>query len=393
MNKIKVEIISGFGNIRVLKMYIFRTKIMDELLKYKIGITLIPGIGDVLAKNLISYCGSVEGVFKENKIKLKKIPGIGQVLADAIRKNNVLERAEEEIKFIEKYKIKPLFYLDEEYPQRLKHCADSPVMIYYKGNTDLNRKRIVSIVGTRRVTEYGKKLCRDLVSGLAGHDILVVSGLAYGIDICAHKEAIANNLPTVGVLAHGLDKIYPAVHRSTAEKMLSNGGLLTDFMSRTQPDPQNFPMRNRIVAGMADATIVVESKDEGGSLITADIANSYSRDVFAFPGRVDDEFSIGCNQLIKNNKAALIESATDVIRIMGWEPADKKKKTTRQQTLFLNLTKEEEVLVGLLREKSIGIDELCLAAKLNMSKVSMLLLNLELTGVIKSLPGKLYSLN
>ena len=367
---------------------------MDELLKYKIGITLIPGIGDILAKNLISYCGSIEGVFKEKKAKLQKIPGIGLVLADAIRNHNVLERAEEEMKFIQKYKITPLFYLDENYPQRLKHCADSPVMLYYKGQADLNSKRIVSIVGTRNVTLYGKKICNDLVEGLADHEVLVVSGLAYGVDICAHKAALTTNLPTVGVLAHGLDKIYPSVHRSTAEKMLSKGGLLTEFLSKTQPDRENFPKRNRIVAGMADATIVIESKSEGGSLITADIANSYSRDVFAFPGKVDDEHSVGCNQLIKNNKAALIESAADVLRLMGWEKQKKRQNSVQQKSLFLNLSPDEEIVVTLLRERTtIAIDELCYAAKLNMSKVSLLLLNLELTGVVKSLPGKVYSLH
>lgn len=366
---------------------------MNELLKYKIGITLIPGIGDVLAKNLISYCGSIEGVFKEKKAKLQKIPGIGLVLADAIRNHNVLERAEQEIKFIEKYKIAPLFYLDDDYPQRLKHCHDSPVMLYYKGKADLNSKRIVSVVGTRNATLYGKKICQDLINGLADHDVLIASGLAYGVDICAHKAALTNDLPTIGVLAHGLDKIYPAAHRSTAEKMLVKGGLLTEFLSQTQPDRENFPKRNRIVAGMADATIVIESKDEGGSLITADIANSYNRDVFAFPGKVDDEYSVGCNRLIKNNKAALIESATDVLRLMGWEKQKQKKKTVQQKSLFLNLSPEEEMVVGILREKPVGIDELCYAAKLNMSKVSMLLLNLELTGVVRSLPGKVYSLN
>lgn len=367
---------------------------MEEDLKYKIGITLIPGIGDILAKNLISYCGSPEGVFKEKKTKLQKIPGIGTILADAIRNHNVLERAEEEIKFIQKFKINPLFYLDENYPQRLKHCADSPVMLYYKGKADLNMRRIVSIVGTRDATLYGKKICQDLIEGLAEHEVMIVSGLAYGIDICAHKAALTAGLPTIGVLAHGLDKIYPPSHRSTAEKMLANGGLLTEFLSDTKPDRENFPKRNRIVAGMADATIVVESRDEGGSLITADIANSYNRDVFAFPGKVDDEFSIGCNRLIKNNKAALIESAPDVLRLMGWEKQKGKQKPVRQKSLFLNLSPDEETLVSVLNDKkALHVDELCLASKLSTSKVALLLLNLELTGVVRSLPGKLYCLN
>ncbi len=367
---------------------------MEESLKYQIALTLIPGIGDVLAKNLIDHCGSAEGVFKEKKGTLQKIRGIGEILADAVSRYQVLDRAEEEVTFIQRFKITPLFYLEDTYPQRLRQCHDSPVMLYYKGTGDLNAKRILSIVGTRNASSLGKKLCQDLIQDLREYGVLIVSGLAYGIDICAHKAALAEELPTVGVLAHGLDKIYPALHRSTAEKMLEQGGLLTDFPSKTIPDAPNFPKRNRIVAGLSDATVVVESKAKGGSLITADIANSYSRDVFAFPGRVKDECSLGCNQLIKYNKGALIESGEDIIRMMGWEKPKNKPKVVQQKSLFQNLSPEEEVIINLLKEKTDrGLDELCFLAKLSMSKVSLSLLNLELTGLIQEKPGKIYSLN
>jgi len=366
---------------------------MLENLKYKIALTLIPNIGDILAKRLVAYCGSVQAVFEEKKSSLEKIPGIGSSLADCIINHLAFERAEEEIKFIEKNNITPLFYLDSHYPKRLTHCEDSPVMLYYKGNANLNSEKIISIVGTREATEYGKKICEKLISDLAVHQVLIVSGLAYGIDICAHKAALDNKLPTVCALAHGLDRIYPAMHQSTAQKMLDNGGWLTDFTSNTAPDRENFPRRNRIVAGISDATIVIESKKSGGSLITADIANSYNRDVFAFPGRVDDLCSEGCNNIIKQNKAALIQSAADLVYILGWEQT-KNIKAPQQKKLFLELSNEEELLVNMLKEKeSVTIDDLCFASKLPMSKVSALLLTLEFSGIVKSFPGKKYCLN
>jgi DNA processing protein len=368
---------------------------MSETLKYKIALTLIPNIGDILAKRLVAYCGSPEGVFKEKKQALEKISGIGAIYADSVRKVNdyVFKRAEEEMVFIEKNNITPLFYLDKNYPKRLTYCEDSPVMLYFKGNTDLNTQKVISIVGTREPTEYGKKVCEKLISDLAVYNVTIVSGLAYGVDICAHKAALESKLPTVCALAHGLNKIYPSVHQSIAQKMLEHGGWLSDFMSNTNPDKENFPKRNRIVAGIADATIVIESKKSGGSLITADIANSYSRDVFAFPGKVDDICSEGCNNLIKQNKAALIQSAADLIYIMGWEKTEN-KKTIQQRQLFIELKPEEETLVNVLKEKEqINIDDICLISKMPMSKVSSLLLSLEFSGMVKSLPGKIYRLN
>jgi DNA processing protein len=266
-------------------------------------------------------------------------------------------------------------------------------MLYFKGKANFNSEKVISIVGTRESTEYGERMCNKLIEDLVEHDVLIVSGLAYGIDICAHKASVKNNLATVGVFAHGLDKVYPAIHKSTADKMLKNGGLLTDFTSNTRPNPENFPRRNRIVAGISDATIVIESKKDGGSLITADIANSYSRDVFAYPGRVGDSTSEGCNNLIKQNKAALIQSAADIIYLLGWEQHKQKKKNTQKQ-LFIELNQEEELVVNVLKEReSINIDDLCFSTKMPMSKVSALLLNLEFSGIVKSLPGKVYKLN
>jgi DNA processing protein len=365
---------------------------MNEDLKFRIALTLIHNIGDVLAKRLVAYCGSAEAVFREKRTALEKVPGIGSVYAATILRSNVFERAEEEIKFLEKNRIVPVFYLDEQYPKRLTHCEDSPVMLYMKGNTDLNSKKVISIVGTREATDYGRELCEKLVADLSVFNPLIVSGLAYGIDVYAHKAALENGLHTVGVFAHGLDKVYPAVHKATAERMIGQGALLTDFTSNTKPDRENFPRRNRIVAGIADATIVIESKKDGGSLITADIANSYNRDVFAFPGKVGDVTSEGCNNLIRQNKAALIQSAADVIYIMGWEQTAKKK--TVQKQLFLELKPEEEVLVNLMKENNaMNVDDLCLLAKMPMSRISSLLLTLEFSGIVRSLPGKMYKLN
>lgn len=366
---------------------------MYENLKYKIALSLIPNIGDILAKRLVAYCGSPEAVFEEKKSSLEKIPGIGEAYAGSVVNHSVFSRVDEEIQFIEQNNITPFFYLDKNYPKRLTHCEDSPVMLYYKGEADLNTTKIVSIVGTRESTDYGKKQCEKLINDLAGHNVLIVSGLAYGIDIYAHKAAMEQGLPTVCVLAHGLDRIYPTIHKSTAQKMLEKGGWLTDFTSQTKPNRENFPRRNRIVAGISDATIVIESKKKGGSLITADIANSYNRDVFAFPGKIDDLCSEGCNNLIKQNKAALIQSAADIVYILGWEQT-KKTTTPKQSPLLVKLTADEELLVNTLKGKSsVTIDDLCFESKLPMSKVSALLLTLEFSGIVKSLPGKAYGLN
>ncbi len=364
---------------------------MDDLI-YKIALTLIPGVGSVNGKSLVAYCGGVKAVFMEKKRTLLKIPGIGEQTVSAISNHNVFERAEEEIGFIEKNQISPLFYLDRDYPGRLKHCHDSPLLLYYKGCADLNAPKVVAIVGTRSATEYGRDMCRKLVEGLVSHKALVVSGLAYGIDTWSHKAALDNKLETVGVLGHGLDRIYPYANRSLAEKMLGSGGLLCEYVSNTKPDRENFPMRNRIIAGMSDAVVVVEAGESGGALITADIANSYNRDVFAVPGRIGDPHSAGCNKLIKINKAALIQSAADISYLLGWDETKNQKKPVQTQ-LFVNLTPDEELIVATLREKGdLEIDTLLSETGLLPTKAAAILLNMEFEGIIRCLPGKVYRL-
>lgn len=360
---------------------------------YRIALTLLPGVGHVIARKLVTHTGTPEALFKERKSSILKIPGIGETIAGVISNSKeYLTRAEEEITFIRKYNIRTYFFTDDDYPMRLSQCSDSPVLFYASGSADLNAKHIVSIVGTRKATDYGREMCRTIIEGLATMNVMIISGLAYGIDTSAHRFALDYNLPTVGVLAHGLDRIYPSVNSQLAHRMVVNGGLVTEFMSKTEPDRENFPMRNRIIAGLSDATIVIEAGSKGGALITADIANSYNRDVFAVPGRVSDGYSEGCNNLIKTNRAALVQKAEDIFYIMGWdnEPA---KKTPIQQKLFLNLEPDEESIVSILQKHGeCSIDRLCIESGISTGKVASGLLNLEFEGIIKSLPGKIYKL-
>ena len=364
-----------------------------DILAHQIALTLIPGIGAVTARNLIAYVGSVEGVFQEKEKSLMKIPGVGEVNAQRIIRQNVLDRAKREVDFILKNEIQTLFYLDDNYPARLKGCSDSPIILYFKGNANLNQLRVISIVGTRNATNYGKEICDELIRSFSERDykLLVISGLAYGIDIHAHKACLKYNVPTVGVFAHGLDTIYPSLHSSIASKMLENGGLITDFVSDTVIDRQNFLRRNRIIAGLADATIIVESAEKGGALVTADIANSYNRDVFAFPGRSNDLYSRGCNKIIKLNEAVLVENSADIEKAMNW---DVKTSSPRvfQASLFEELTTEESKLIGLLKEGDRFVDEITAETQMPMSRASALLLGLEFRGLVVSLPGKMYRL-
>ena len=363
---------------------------MADDLKYKIGIGLIPGIGDIMAKKLISYCGGVEAVFKEKKTALLKIPNVGETLANSVANHDVLAKAEKEMDFIFRHRINCSFYLDDDYPTRLKNCSDSPVIFFYKGSVDFEHPKIVSIVGTRQATSYGKDLCNKLVDELYrnNHQPVVVSGLAYGIDVCAHRAALRNGLPTIGVLGHGLAQLYPAAHTAIAREIIGQGALLTEFLSDSPIDKNNFVRRNRLIAGLSDLTVVVESKIRGGALITADIANSYNRDVFAFPGRLTDTCSTGCNWLIKTNKANLLQSVADIEYLMGW---DKQPKTPIQPELFPEISDEEKIILQLLKENGeCVIDNLCVALQMPVSKVSALLLNLELAGLVNSLPGKVY---
>ena len=365
--------------------------ISDEELKFRIALTLLPDVGPVLAKSLVSYCGSVAGVFARKKTFLERIPGIGPKTAASITRHPSFQRAEKEVAFIRRYKIKPLFYLDADYPARLKNCEDAPVLLYQKGPADLNTGRLLAVVGTRKVTDYGKDLVDHLVQDLAPLKVTIVSGMAYGVDILAHKYSLRYDVPTVAVMAHGLDRIYPGVHKPVAEKMLAAGALLTEYPSDTNPDRENFPSRNRIVAGLCDATVVIESGIKGGAMITAELANSYNKDVFAFPGRVSDEYSIGCNELIRKNKAMLVQTAGEIASIMNWEEK-KKPEIPRQLSLLTELKVEEKTLVDILKEGKTGIDTLSLKAGMPVSKVSTTLLNLEFAGVLKSLPGKIYEL-
>lgn len=366
---------------------------IPDNLAHKIAISLIPGIGSVTARNLIAYVGSVEGVFKEKEKNLMKIPGVGEVNAQKVVRQDVLERAKREVEFIVKNRIQTFFYLDENYPFRLKPCNDAPIMLYYKGNANLNEPRIISVVGTRNATNYGREICDELIRNFSekGYPIIVVSGLAYGIDVQAHKACLKYNVPTIGVFAHGLDTVYPSLHGPIASKMLENGGLISDFISETKLDRPNFLRRNRIIAGLADATIIVESADKGGALVTADIANSYNRDVFAFPGRSCDAFSRGCNKLIKFNEAILVENQADIEKAMNW---DVKTSSARyvQTSLFVELSPEEQKLVDLLKEGDRFVDEITMETQLPMSKVSTLLLGLEFKELVISLPGKIYRL-
>jgi DNA processing protein len=363
---------------------------MANDLIYKLGICLIPGVGDVNGKKLINYCGSAEAVFTSSRKALLTIPGIGQSTVNSILNQKVLKRAEQEIEFIKKYQIRALFYDDPDFPQRLLNCYDHPLVLFYKGHTNLNASRVISFVGTRRATAYGRKHCKLIIEGLKEKEVLLISGLAYGIDGCAHQQAITMDIPTVGVLGHGLDRIYPSEHKSLAQAMIeSGGGLLTEFFSKTKPDRENFPKRNRIVAGMSDAVVVIESDIKGGALITAELANSYNRDVFALPGRVGDPYSRGCNFFIKSNKAALIQSADDIAYIMGWD--DRRKKQKQQTALFVQLSNEEKKLFEMIQEKGeMSIDQLVIRSQMNPSKVASALLNMEFAGLVQSLPGKQY---
>lgn len=360
---------------------------------HQVALTFLNNIGPTLGKVLVSHLGSAEAVFNVPRHKLV-VPGIADKTISNLNFEEALEKAAEEINFAEKNGIDILFYTDARFPKRLKQCYDAPILLYSKGNADLNARCIISIVGTRNATDYGKQLCAQLIEELQQYDVLVVSGLAFGIDVAAHRECLKNNVPTIGVLGHGLDRIYPSQNKVTADKMLENGGLLSEYPSNTIPGRENFPQRNRIVAGMADATIVIEASIKGGALITAEIANSYNRDVFAFPGRVDDQYSEGCNFLIRNNKAALLTCVADLAYTLGWEkPED--AKPIEQFMLPLDLNTEERAIFDIIQQHDmpLAIDDLTIKTNMPTSQLAMNLLNMEMQGLIRSLPGKMYRIN
>ncbi len=368
---------------------------MTTDLLYQLALTEVPNIGCVRAKILAQHFGEAENIFKAERSILENLEGIGSVPAKSIKTFTDFSHAEEEIKFLEKFKIQSLFITDKNYPQRLLNCYDSPTLLFYKGTADLNASKTISIVGTRTHTDYSKKITDKLIEDLSAQNILIISGMAYGVDALAHKAAVKNNLPTVGVLAHGLDQIYPSEHSNLAKDMLKNGGgLLTEFRSKTKPDKHNFPTRNRIVAGMSDTTIVIESGIKGGSMVTAELANGYNKDVFAFPGKVTDGKSAGCNYLIKSNKAMLLTDAQELIEIMGWEEKKQKTKSKSQKEIFIELSKDEKIIIDILNEKeTVHIDEINLRSGLSSSAIAAAILNLELQNVVNGMPGKLYRLS
>lgn len=365
----------------------------EQEIIYQIALTMVPQIGAVHARALIEHFGSAENVFNAKRSSIEKTEGIGFHRARKIKAFASFQRAEAEIKFLTKYNIQPLYIGHNDYPKRLLNCYDPPTIIYYKGNTGLNAARMVSIVGTRMNTDYGKQMTEQIIRDLAAANVTVVSGLAFGIDAIAHRTALRYQLPTIGVVGHGLDTVYPPQHNSLAKEMIRQGGLISEFMSNTKPDKHNFPTRNRIVAGMSDATIVIETSTKGGSMISAELANGYSRDVFAVPGRTTDTMSAGTNFLIRSNKAILLTKASEIIELLGWDDGRKEIKVQAQRSLFIELNVEEKLIVELLEKKGkLAIDEINMMSGLSSSLIASSMLNLEMNGIIGSLPGKIFQI-
>ncbi len=359
---------------------------------YDLALSFTPGVGPVTLRNLLSHFGSAKAVLEASGMELKRVDGIGNKMSVALinNRNFANEQAEKELDFAKKHQVQILTFSDAAYPRRLKECYDAPGLLYYRGTANLNNTRVVSIVGSRNATPYGKRICDELVEALSDYNVLVVSGLAYGIDSFAHRASVKNQIPTVGVLGHGLDRIYPSENRGLAKEMLIDGGLLTEFPSCTKPDRQNFPQRNRIVAGMADVVIVVEAAIQGGALITAEIANNYNRDVCAFPGNIDQIYSAGCNFLIKSHRAHLISRAKDLEYLMSWE-ADKIKPKAIQIQLELKLNPQEKKMYELIKlYQPLSIDEIAMKLNLVQSKMTLTLLELEMKGLLVALPGKVF---
>ncbi len=359
-------------------------------LRYTLALQRVPNLGDISAKKLLHHFGSAEAIFKEKKSNLLKIMGIGAYKLQDLHEKALLDEADEEIEYILANDIYFSYYKDKDYPERLKHCMDGPILFFHSGNIDLQNKKILSIVGTRNITSYGRTFCEEFISELAVLNPVIVSGFAYGVDIMAHRAAIENNLQTIGCLAHGLNQIYPKVHKKYVNKVEQHGGFITEFWSSDPFDRNNFLKRNRIIAGISEATIVIESAEKGGSLVTADIANSYNREVFAVPGRASDSQSVGCNNLIKSHQARLVTKVADVVYMLGWELEENKSKI-KQTQLFPEFTEEETKIYNYLKEKDkVLLDIIAIDCNIPTFKVSTLLLALELKGAIRPLPGKLF---
>ncbi|WP_271855428.1 DNA-processing protein DprA [Patiriisocius marinus] len=361
-------------------------------LRYMLALQRVPNLGDTSAKKILHHVGSAEGIFKEKSSTLLKIDGIGANKIKDLQAPHLLTEAEAEIRFMEENDISYSYFKDNNYPEKLKHCLDGPILFFHSGNIDLVNKKIISIVGTRKITTYGNVFCEKLIEELAPINPVIVSGFAYGIDICAHKAAISNGLQNIACLAHGLNQIYPKVHKKYMTQVEENGGFISEFWSTDRFNRNNFLKRNRIIAGMSEATIVIESAEKGGSLVTADLANSYNREVFAVPGRTTDSQSVGCNNLIKTNQARVVTSAADVIYMLGWELEEKQKKAT-QIPLFVVLSPEEETIVAFLKDKDKELlDVIAINCNMPTYKIANLLLQLEMKGMIRPLPGKLFQL-
>ena len=359
-------------------------------LYYTLALLQVEGVGDVIAKKLIQHCGSAQEVFASKKNQLQTIEGIGSVLIQKLQDKSVFTKAEAELQFITRENIFFTFFQEDNYPERLKNCYDSPTILFQAGNINLENRRIISIVGTRQVTSYGLEFTKKLIEDIVPLNPIIVSGFAYGVDIYAHQIAMECELQTIGVLAHGLNQIYPKVHKKYMAKMEQNGGFLTEFWSNTNPDRENFIKRNRIVAGISEATIVIESAERGGSLATANIANDYNRDVFAVPGRITDKYSQGCNNLIKTQRANLLSSAADLVYILNWEISKKQPKAVQKQ-LFISLTDEEQKIYDYLQKTGKEMmDIIAIECDLPIYKISAILLNMELKGIIRPLPGKMF---
>lgn len=366
--------------------------------QYQIALTLVEGVGPVLVRQLISYCGSATDVFRVPLPRLLKVPGVGEVTARALRQPDVLTEAGRVLQRLEAMPAKALFYTDADYPARLKGLYDAPALLYQRGQANLNTTRTLGIVGTRQATDYGRRITDEIVQAMQPYGVTIISGLAYGIDIAAHRASLLQQLPTVGVMASGLDIIYPQVHQKTAQDMLELGGLLTENRPGIKPDAHFFPARNRIIAGLSDAIVVVEAAAKGGALITAEYANNYHREVFAVPGQLSQTFSQGCNKLIRENKAQIYTSPRDLIEALNWDqsethPSEGQLRKAKGTTLPLpvDFTEEESQVVALLRQQTdMHIDDLSWKSQLPLGKLASLLLNLEFRGFVRTLPGKRY---
>lgn len=361
----------------------------DELIAI-LRLQHVSNIGDVIAKKLISHCGGPSAIFEDKQSQLLKIDGIGTQTIKHLYDSKNLRAAEKEYEYIIKNNISYSYFEDEDYPKHLKHCIDSPILLFKKGNINLERRKIISVVGTRNITSYGSSFCEQFIADIVPLNPIIVSGFAYGVDICVQKEAINQGLQTIGCLAHGLNQMYPKVHAKYQNDVMENGGFFTEFWSTSNPERENFLKRNRIIAGMSEATVVIESAEKGGSLVTADIANSYNRDVFALPGRSTDKYSIGCNNLIKQQKAHMLTSAGDLVYLLNWELEVKNTKAVQKQ-LFVDLDATEQKIYAYLQKQGKQLlDSIALDCELPIFKTSATLLNMEIKGVIRPLPGKLF---